>query len=644
LNTFRLIIAAGAVAYASGVLLAYVQQNAVDHTPILFINLLYAIVLLVGSYVSDRVRQNITTLMAIAIYAIQTHALYLIWENDLAPSLVAACSSIALAPIATFGYAFKTLRQLLPFLLLTIAAVLAIAFTVEEPRVDRSVFVVTNVALCGVCFIAATGQLRTLASLQQNSLRQRALVDAIPDAMLRLDHEGTILDTSIDPSTRLGQYVAAGNLKEELAVSVSRILADGAENRELSLNGLDGEPLSIELRMVPSGQGEVTAILRDVTSEKTIKARLMVADRMGALGTLSVGIGHEINNPLTYIESNLRFAIEEITDSEADEERDTGIVEALEDAVEGARRVKVIVDDLKRSVRNEDDPENRVSNASSAINFAVRVAGSQLRHQAVLDCQIPEEIAVIGSESKLGQVFLNLIVNAMQAFEDPTRGNRIQVRADLSDPDFATVTVEDNGPGIPREIQTRIFDPFFTTKEIGEGTGLGLYICHQIVKDCGGELTIDSAPGKGTKVSVKLPRATLTSESDKKARVEDGHPLRVLVIDDEPGILRVCARMLDKHEVTTCGEAPKALELISDGDYDAIICDLMMPKMTGMQLHESVERDFPEKANRMVFITGGAFRSDAESFLEAHAEQYLPKPFSRDSLLGAVDRIKRRAS
>ena len=288
--------------------------------------------------------------------------------------------------------------------------------------------------------------------------------------------------------------------------------------------------------------------------------------------------------------------------------------------------------------------EGKVSNVSTAIDFAVRVAGSQLRHQAVLEADIPEEITVVGPESKLGQVFLNLIVNAMQAFEDAARSNRIQVRAVLSDPKYVTFEVEDNGPGIPEDIQTRIFDPFFTTKEVGEGTGLGLYICHQIVRDCGGELTVDSTPGKGTKVSVRLLRSEMAPETATKVPTEAEDALRVLIIDDEPGILRVCERMLDKHEVTTCGEAPQALQLISDGDFDAIICDLMMPNMTGMELHESVVQRSPEKAERMVFITGGAFRSDAESFLEAHADRYLPKPFSRDSLLSVLERVGRRAS
>lgn len=638
----RLIILAGALAYSSGVLLAWFGEGAIDRTPLLYINVVYAIALLAGSYWSERVRANITILMVVAIYSIQTHALYLIWENNLSPSLVAACSSIALAPIATFGYAFKTLRQLVPFLMATIAAALFIGLSVDAPLVAPAVFIVTNLSLCGICFIAATGQLRTLETLQQNSERQRALVDAIPDAMLRIDLDGSILDTSTDPKTRIGRYLADNDLNLDLAPAIERTLETGVENQEFKVTGTDDAPLHIEVRMVKSGESEVTAILRDMTNEKAMKARLMVADRMGALGTLSVGIGHEINNPLTFIESNVRFAIEEIADSAPEAERDARIVEALGDAVEGAHRVKCIVDDLRRSVRADD--EGGVSNAAKAIDFAVRVAGSQLRHQAKLSVDLPEEINVIASESKLGQVFLNLILNAMQAFDGAAKNNLIEIRVDLSNPEHVTFEIHDNGPGIPPEIQKQIFDPFFTTKDVGEGTGLGLYICHQIVADCGGELSVESTVGTGTTVSVQLRKATPAADAPKHRPTANSVQLRVLVIDDEPGVLRACKRMLNKHDVTTCGEAPHALQLISDGDYDAIICDLMMPKMTGMDLHESVERSSPEKAERMLFITGGAFRPDAESFLQAHADQYLPKPFSRDSLIAALDRVRRRAS
>jgi signal transduction histidine kinase/ActR/RegA family two-component response regulator len=471
-------------------------------------------------------------------------------------------------------------------------------------------------------------------------MRQRALIDAIPDAMLRIAKDGSVLDSSIDPSTSMGRLIAA-NDGGNLAAVVGRIFADNnSEKFEIELADSDGAIVHVEVRCALSGEDEVTAILRDVTAENTMKARLMVANRMAAVGTLSVGIGHEINNPLTYVEGNLQYAVEQMREDAASPERDAKIVEALEDAREGADRVKRIVDDLKRSARS-DAQEGEIANASGALAFAVRMAGNQLRNIAKVDLEILDGMHVHGAEGKLGQVFLNLLVNAGQAFDgENVEQNRIVVRASIQD-DYALFEIGDNGPGIPAEIQSRIFDPFFTTKDVGEGTGLGLYICHQIISDLGGELTIESEPNKGTTATIKL-RHVANALPAAKGKSSSTDKLRVLVIDDEPGILRACTRMLRTHEVTTCEDSPLALKLIADEDYDVIFCDLMMPKMTGMELFQSVERDCPEMAKRMVFISGGAFRPDAQKFLNAHADQHLSKPFDRTSLLGALDRTRRR--
>lgn len=643
MNVPRLIIFAGAIAYGSGVVLSWWIEETADRTPLLYLNLAYAAVLLIGSYRSTWVQRKISTLMVIAIYSIQAHGLYLLWENDLPPSLVGVVPTITLAPIATFGYAFSTLRQLVPFLLSTIFAVLLIGTTVQEPQVEASVFIVMYISLASVCLLGAGGQLQTLDRLTTNLQRERALVDAIPDAMLRLSSEGEILDQSIDVETALGQYLVSGADDFDLLGAIEKTLdSEGILKFEHSVSRPDGTSIQVEVRMVKSGENEVTAILRDTTDEVAMKAGLMVADRMAALGTLSVGVGHEINNPLMYVAGNIEYALELLSDSKPGTERDGQIREALLDAEEGAERVKRIVRDLKRSVPRERESDDSVANASSAMEFAVRVTGKQVEQVATLNADIPSNVFVHGAEGKLSQVLLNLLLNSMQAF--PSRNpehNCITARIETSDDDVV-FEISDNGPGIDPAIQEKIFDPFFTTKEVGKGTGLGLYVCHQIIADFGGTLTIESELGKGTTARIALSRAEVPQTRGKtESELEEGK-LKILVIDDEPGILKACARMMSQHDVTTCVESSEALDLIVKGDFDAIFCDIMMPKLSGIQLYDEVTRAAPDKADLMVFITGGAFSPDVETFLATHADNHLFKPFDRADLLQAVDGVQER--
>ena len=242
---------------------------------------------------------------------------------------------------------------------------------------------------------------------------------------------------------------------------------------------------------------------------RATQARLIFADRLATMGRLSAGVGHEINNPLSYVLNNLQYAHQALSQKRealpAEEWRD--VLEALADAREGAERVSFIVKDLKALSRADDASLGRVELAT-VVRGAARMASHELatRARLVEDCgQVPP---VLGNPARLGQVFLNLLINAAQAMPPgKVEENEIRVVARQEAPGHVTVEVRDTGCGIPPEHLARIFEPFFTTKPAGQGTGLGLAVCHDIITASGGTLGVESEPGRGTTFRITLPVA-----------------------------------------------------------------------------------------------------------------------------------------
>ncbi len=272
--------------------------------------------------------------------------------------------------------------------------------------------------------------------------------------------------------------------------------------------------------------------------------------------------------------------------------------------------------------------------------------------------------AVQGSESRLGQVILNLLINAAQAIpEGAADRNTIHVTTRLEGPSRVAIDVRDTGCGIPRDQLSIIFEPFFTTKPRGAGTGLGLAICQRIVTDLGGEILVSSEVGRGTTFTLVLPSATppaavestaphepaadapvLPGEPAAEAPVRHDEPAaipragRILVIDDEPPLLRLAGRILSPaHEVVATTTAREALQWMADGQrFDLILCDLMMPEMTGMDLHAALLNLAPDQAERMVFMTGGVFTTAARTFLDTVPNERIDKPFDTARLIALV--------
>jgi CheY-like chemotaxis protein len=312
----------------------------------------------------------------------------------------------------------------------------------------------------------------------------------------------------------------------------------------------------------------------------------------------------------------------------------------------GIDRIAAIVRDLRFFGRDDDDPPGPIDLAA-AIDAAERLVLHEIRPRGNLVKQYDALPTVIGVARRVEQVFVNLFLNAAHALDDTTRG-RIVVSARVT-PERVVVLVEDNGSGIPKETLDVMFDPFFTTRAVGGGTGLGLSICRDIVVRVGGDLVARSTVGEGTTMELTLVRATSASVEAAAlappplpAEARASTPsLRVLIVDDEPLIVQSLTRMLASR-VTVVGESAgaRALELIlGDPEFDVIVCDVMMPGMTGIELHERVAREKPERAGRFVFITGGTYTARARDYLERISNTRLDKPFDVTKLVAAIDRV-----
>ncbi|HEX9052416.1 MAG TPA: PAS domain S-box protein [Anaeromyxobacter sp.] len=383
--------------------------------------------------------------------------------------------------------------------------------------------------------------------------------------------------------------------------------------------------------------------LLDVTETKAVQAQLMQSDRLASVGMLAAGVAHEINNPLAYVSAALDYLHEHAEELAPSSPARPEVLRALAEAREGAERVRLVVRDLRTFSGTREERRTRVA-LEPVVESALHVAANELRYRARVVREYREAPAVMADEARLGQVVLNLLINAAQAIPDGHAAeHEVRVVTGVDARGRAVLEVQDTGVGIPPGIADRIFDPFFTTKPTGVGTGLGLSICRGIVLALGGEISAGSRPGGGTTMRVAIPAAPAAPAQAAPAApgAPAGRRGNVLVVDDEPAVAAAIRRVLSsQHDVVVRGSAEEALEAIGRGDrFDAILCDLMMPRMSGMELHDALARLAPDQAARMVVLTGGAFTEPARAFLDRVALPCCEKPFDSEGLRAVVRKV-----
>ncbi len=457
-------------------------------------------------------------------------------------------------------------------------------------------------------------------------------------------------------------------------------------HRQLLERTLRGELTETEVRLQLSGKtcwfsialqplkpnGKVLGahvVVRDVTQQKELQARLIQTEKLASVGQIAAGVAHEINNPLAYVLANqnvlkesvqaIRDVLSELRNGGSDEERSRiqaviarskldDLLEELSsvarDSIEGADRIRRITRELRTLSRvDEDDVEFVDLNA--VVNGTINVVFNEIRHRARLEKHLGELPRIAVSPGRASQVVLNLLVNAAHAVPDGRADlNVISIRTEC-DSHQVRISISDTGIGMSPEVRERIFEPFFTTKPKGIGTGLGLAISHEIIAGYGGDILVDSTLGKGTTFTIvlpvetgRIPRQAVSAPANLRATTRRA---RVLLIDDEPQLLRAYVRMLERaHDVVSACGGQEALRILGQGSaFDVVICDLMMPEMSGMDVHAAIQAGWPRLAERMVFATGGAFSSGAKEFIERVPNLRVDKPFDLAQLLAIISQL-----
>ncbi len=515
--------------------------------------------------------------------------------------------------------------------------------------------------ICHVLTLARAYSERERA--EKLAVEHAALLDAVivsaPDHVMHINLDGFVRFSNKDArGLRVDEWIgknlfamSPGEFGEQLIQAVKRMVLTGKpQGFEASMREPSGATVWYSTRIGPVKElGKLTGavvIARDVSDQKATEMHLMVADRMASVGTLAAGVAHEINNPLAAVIANLEMAIQDVVAAGKLTQLPPDLTEELQDARLAADRVREIVRDLKIFSRAEEERHGAVD-VEHVLESTLRMAWNELRHRARLVRQYRKIPLVEANESRLGQVFLNLVVNAIHAIPMGNyEANQITVSTSVDADGNVVVGIADSGSGIPEEVRPRLFTPFFTTKPVGVGTGLGLAISHRIVSQLGGVLSFESELGKGTKFTVTLPVAVGPAPAKIAARAAAEPSLRrgnILVIDDEAMLALAIQRFLsNEHEVTAVHSAAAAIALFESGArYDVVLCDLMMPQVTGMELYDLVNQLDPEQARKMVFITGGAFTPSARDFLASSTNRQLEKPFDLEELKQLVNALVR---
>lgn len=513
-----------------------------------------------------------------------------------------------------------------------------------------------------------------LARIRVLEEQHRTLLDNAPLIIFRLDAQATTLVYLNQRGERLlgvptGEALGTPGFLRSAHADPEGVRAfdsaverarSGAESQpyEARLRRRNGEEIMARGTVYPllSENGVVVAIegvLADVSAEHVARTRLVQRDRLVTLGMLAAGVAHEINNPAAF----LLLGVDRVERLLAgpgvsldDDERESaaGLVRDLRDSI---KRIVHITRDLRlfASPPRPMPGGLAIVDVNRTIESALTLTRGQITERAKIVCDLGDVPPVLMPDGRLGQVLVNLLVNASQAIPKTFPSDHAISVSTRSDGKTVDIEVCDTGVGIPPENLPRIWFPFFTTKSADVGMGLGLSISREIVERARGTITAESPvpgsnPPRGSRFVISLPAvgAPLSEPTPAAEPGPGGSSARasVLLVDDEVALARAWASEISgAHDVKVVDGAPAALAELAVRRYDVILCDLRMPGMTGDELYAKVNETDPAQASRFVFMTGVGFGAGIERFLASSGRPVLEKPFTTEVVLAAITKV-----
>jgi PAS domain S-box-containing protein len=381
-------------------------------------------------------------------------------------------------------------------------------------------------------------------------------------------------------------------------------------------------------------------IYQDITSRRHFQSKLLQTEKMAALGQLVSGIAHELNNPLTAIMGYAQLLL--------GRGLAPGHLTEMNHIYQEAERARRIVKNLLFFAR-ENKPERSRADLNEIVERTLALRSYELKIENIIveTSLAPDLPPTIADPYQLQQVLLNLLVNAEQALLESRGSGHVGIRTFRSSAQRVSMEIVDDGPGVPAEIISRIFDPFFSTKPSGVGTGLGLSIVYGIVHQHGGEISFENRTGGGARFLVELPIVNVSAAEPAQETLPETMPGSnsskgyILVVEDEPTVARLIADVLieEGHDVDAVLDSQEGLARLSRNRYNAIICDLRMPRLDGQAFYESLVRAGSPLRDKILFITGDTLAPRTRDFLDPLNLPHLDKPFLLEELKIAVNRL-----
>jgi|GEM_PF-1247452 len=471
-----------------------------------------------------------------------------------------------------------------------------------------------------------------------------AIVKQSADAIVVLDANGSVLF----------ENPAAQQLQAQGA-TLDNVVMDEAGHVEFAL---DGHHQTFQLSVtdvVWRGRAATVLTLQNITEHierQQLKDRLADAAKMAAIGRLSSGMAHHINNPTMVLLANAGFIAEEAERLGALAKRaspdikddlatiSTDLVELAGHCQSSGARIQELTAELKHFAGPTTSDFEAVD-VNHLVRTAMRTMTDTMRGLVQVETRFDDVPHVAGARHRLARVIEGLIENAVEAIAGQgDRGDILIETFVAGKGDDVIVRIQDSGPGMTEEVLSEATQPFFTTKTEKFGRGLGLTHAADIVRHHGGVLDIASTVGEGTQVVIRLPARRTSAESSPSAAAEAS--LQVLVVDDDRLLLRMYRRMLQNAEgigeVLCVDNAQSALELLHEdaSSVDVIVSDLMMPVMDGVDFYKAVREGWPELSQRFLFVSGGAFTDKVINFLSTSNVPLLQKPVSPQHLTEVI--------